>query len=169
MKDSRKSARDELELWERGLGQRIREERQRLGLSQAEVAGRMSERGFGMIQTTIAKIEAGSRPLRVSEFVGIAQALGMTWHSLLATADSMLPLGDPHIPFENDINLFITQEGAFTLDFGEEVADFTRKLEAITLAYADVRVTREAMARRGREARARESGEAPSPQKRGKE
>jgi transcriptional regulator with XRE-family HTH domain len=49
--------------------------RERSGLSQEELAQRMSERGFGFSQATIWKIESGQRPVKISEAVALSEAL----------------------------------------------------------------------------------------------
>lgn len=146
MQDSSKSERERLENWERRLGLSIRQERQRVGLSQAEVAERMSARGFSVIQTTIAKIEAGTRPLRISEFVGIAHALGTTWHSLLAVSDSVLEEDDPLAHLEARLNRVIALEDQIREHFAEELNAFRETMEQILYAYSNVRATRESIA-----------------------
>jgi transcriptional regulator with XRE-family HTH domain len=61
----------------------LRALRERGGLSQDEVARRVSERGFGFTQATIWKIESGQRPVRVSEAVALSEALELPrWHDL---------------------------------------------------------------------------------------
>ena len=52
-------------------------------MSQKELARRLTEYGFGIQQSAIAKIENGTRPLRISEMIAIAQALGIPYQSLL--------------------------------------------------------------------------------------
>lgn len=53
---------------------RLREER---GWSQTELSTRLASFGIDMHQTTIAKVEAGKRPLRVSEMFGFSHAFGL--------------------------------------------------------------------------------------------
>jgi transcriptional regulator with XRE-family HTH domain len=53
----------------------VRAFRERNGLSQEELAQRMSERGFGFSQATIWKIESGQRPVKISEAVALSEAL----------------------------------------------------------------------------------------------
>lgn len=57
-------------------------------MSQKELADRLSEFGFSIQQSAIAKIERGTRPLRVSELVAIAHALGVPWQSLMAAGEN---------------------------------------------------------------------------------
>lgn len=62
----------------------LRRRREAEGLSQDELAQRMTERGFGFSQATVWKIEQGKRPVKISEMVALADALGvLRWHTLL--------------------------------------------------------------------------------------
>lgn len=106
----------------------------------------MHAQGFGMIQTTIAKIEAGSRPLRISEFAGIAHALGMTWHSLLAVSDSMLEKGHPIEDLEERLNGLVALEDQMLDSVAAEMTEFSERLKERVFAYASVRAARESMA-----------------------
>lgn len=66
----------------------------------------MKALGFAsMMHTTIAKIEAGSRPLRLAEFVGIAQAFGMPWQSLMAEVEPMLDAAEPLADMQNRLDI----------------------------------------------------------------
>jgi transcriptional regulator with XRE-family HTH domain len=58
-------------------GRLIQEIRQSEGLTQADVAQAMAERGFPMHQQTILKIEKGLRPLRLAEALALAEVLKM--------------------------------------------------------------------------------------------
>lgn len=73
--------RDELrkliDAFERGFGQKVRAYRQERGWSQEELARRLRDLGLDMHQTTIAKLEAGRRPTRLSEAYAIALAFGL--------------------------------------------------------------------------------------------
>lgn len=62
------------------LAAQARAYREKLGMTQAEVARAMTARGFTMRQSTIAKIEAAQRPVRVNE----AAALAVVLHAGLA-------------------------------------------------------------------------------------
>lgn len=55
------------ELSEQAFGLRVRELRLALGMTQAELAERMSSLGYGMSQTMVAKMERGARPTSVGE------------------------------------------------------------------------------------------------------
>lgn len=70
------------------LAANLRLRREAAGLSQEELAERMTERGFGFSQATVWKIEQGKRPVKLSEAVALGDALGMLrWASLLDHPD----------------------------------------------------------------------------------
>jgi transcriptional regulator with XRE-family HTH domain len=71
---------------ERVLAVNLREARERLGLTQKNVADRMSFLGFSMMHTTVAKIEAGQRPVRLNEAFGLANCVGESIFSLLGVS-----------------------------------------------------------------------------------
>lgn len=73
---------------ERVIGREMRRIRERLGLTQQEVAERMLKNGFRFHQTQIAKMERGERPIRVNEWIAITIALGMTPQDMLSSAIS---------------------------------------------------------------------------------
>jgi FtsZ-interacting cell division protein YlmF/DNA-binding XRE family transcriptional regulator len=54
----------------------LRDARERHGLSQADVASEMTKAGFSFHQQTVAKIESGSRTVRLSEAEKLASVLG---------------------------------------------------------------------------------------------
>jgi transcriptional regulator with XRE-family HTH domain len=60
------------EHWETSFGRRVRQWRQARNWSQEDLANRLRRQGFDMHQTTVAKIERGTRPLRVAEAAAIA-------------------------------------------------------------------------------------------------
>lgn len=63
----------------------VRELRERSGLSQDELAQRMTDRGFGFSQATIWKIESKQRPVKVSEAAALGNALELrSWTYLTA-------------------------------------------------------------------------------------
>jgi RNA polymerase sigma factor (sigma-70 family) len=59
------------------VGERTRQYREALGWSQDELGRRLGEYGFPMHQTTVAKLEAGTRPIRLDE----VWALSLIFHS----------------------------------------------------------------------------------------
>lgn len=64
--------------WNTVFGQRIRGARTAAGLTQQEIADRMTAAGLKMHQTAIAKIESGERPATVAEAMQLACILGVT-------------------------------------------------------------------------------------------
>ncbi|MBM0125612.1 helix-turn-helix domain-containing protein [Pimelobacter simplex] len=62
---------------ERRLGVRLRREREARGWSQQEVANRLGDRGISLHMSAIAKIEAGSRTVRLNEAVALAEVFDM--------------------------------------------------------------------------------------------
>lgn len=69
---------------ERVLGTQARAYREKLGMTQAEVAKAMTARGFVMRQSTITKIENAQRPVRVNEATALAAVLHATLPDLLS-------------------------------------------------------------------------------------
>ncbi len=57
--------------------------REELGMSQEQVATAMNDLGFSWRQTTVAKTEAATRPIRVNELVALAGVLGVDVRQLL--------------------------------------------------------------------------------------
>ncbi|RAY13610.1 hypothetical protein DPM19_18195 [Actinomadura craniellae] len=53
------------------------------GLSQEDVAQMMTAAGFSWRQTTVAKTEAGARPVRLNEAVALAYFFGLTVDDML--------------------------------------------------------------------------------------
>jgi transcriptional regulator with XRE-family HTH domain len=62
---------------------RLKRERDGRGWSQAEMAKALSDNDIPMHSTTIAKIEAGDRSVRIDEAAGIADLLGVSLDGLL--------------------------------------------------------------------------------------
>lgn len=61
---------------DQNIAANVRTYREAGSLSQEELAQRMTDRGFGFTQATIWKIESGQRPVKASELVALADALG---------------------------------------------------------------------------------------------
>ena len=74
---------DIAERFSRLWGETLRSQRVASGLSQEELAGRLRAFGLDLHQTTIAKIEKGTRPLRMTEFVMFGLAMDVPWLALL--------------------------------------------------------------------------------------
>jgi transcriptional regulator with XRE-family HTH domain len=69
--------RDRYEEWERRFGDKVRQWRRARNWSQDDLVERLRDHGFEMHQTTVAKIERGTRPLRVAEAMALASILGV--------------------------------------------------------------------------------------------
>jgi transcriptional regulator with XRE-family HTH domain len=66
------------------FGKRVKAEREHRDWSQAQMAKLLSDNGIPMMHpTTIAKIEAGDRAVRIDEAAGIADLFGVSLDSLL--------------------------------------------------------------------------------------
>lgn len=74
---------------EKALGEALRSLRTARGMSQEDVATMMSRSGFSWRQTTVAKTEGGSRPVRVNEAAALALHFGVSVNELVGNqADS---------------------------------------------------------------------------------
>ena len=71
------------------LSMKIRELRQARRISQASLAGSMTQRGFAWHQSTVARIEAGRQPLRADELAAIGWILGVPAGDLLPGAGEL--------------------------------------------------------------------------------
>jgi transcriptional regulator with XRE-family HTH domain len=70
---------------DRHVAANLRYLREKAGLSQGELAQRMSDHGFGFTQATVWKIESGQRPVKLSEAVALSHALQLSpWINLVA-------------------------------------------------------------------------------------
>lgn len=66
--------------------QRLREARQR---SQGRLVEELVQQGFDMHQTTVAKLEAGKRPLRVAELMALAAIFEISPADFLAEPENL--------------------------------------------------------------------------------
>lgn len=115
----------------------MKRRRTALGLSQAQLANRITDLGGSLYQQTIAKIEAGQRAVRLQEADLIAQALRSTVSEMLA-----LSIGDPESsPETMDIDELIAQlkalqrrRDAYTSSLHQAREDEARALEAVQAA-----------------------------------
>lgn len=78
------------EISERAFGVRVRELRSALGMTQAELAGRMTSLGYGMSQTMVAKLERGARPTSIGELAVLGSIFGVPPADLLS-GDTLPP------------------------------------------------------------------------------
>jgi transcriptional regulator with XRE-family HTH domain len=66
---------------------RLRDVRLALGVTQAQLAQRMRERGHAYVQQTIVKIEQGERVPRIGEAADLAASLGASLGQLTCDED----------------------------------------------------------------------------------
>ncbi len=72
---------------EQYIGQSVARVRRGRGWTQERLATAMDVRGFPMHQTTVAKLEGGTRPIRVNELFALAEIFGLSPAHLLPEAD----------------------------------------------------------------------------------
>lgn len=73
----------EAENYSAAVGRQVFWVRTTLGLSQGELADRAAERGLSLHQTTVSKIESGTRAVTVDDLWILASALGVSVLELL--------------------------------------------------------------------------------------
>jgi transcriptional regulator with XRE-family HTH domain len=73
----RRDLREMFEQHEKILGRKVRQLRLERGWTQEQLAERLNEVGWPMHQTTVAKLEAGARPIRIAEADALAIAFGL--------------------------------------------------------------------------------------------
>jgi transcriptional regulator with XRE-family HTH domain len=88
-------------------GRQLRLLRQRLGWSQQEVADRMKAFGYNWRQSTIGKIEAAQRPLRLNELADLALLFEIPLKALLGFDAASSGWDDPDA-VEREISELIT-------------------------------------------------------------
>jgi transcriptional regulator with XRE-family HTH domain len=116
---------------EQVAGVRIREIRIARHMTQAALAKAMKALGYNWLQTTIAKVEAAERPLRLNEATDLAGVLGVEVSYLLTP-----PLTGLSAVSQDFREMLRLQEITEQLD-AEVTAlqqEFTRKQEDLTLA-----------------------------------
>lgn len=72
---------------DRNIAANLRTCREAGGISQDEMAQRMTDRGFGFSQATIWKIESGQRPVKASELAALRDSLGHTFSLVDLTSE----------------------------------------------------------------------------------
>lgn len=77
------------ELAEQAFGRRVRALRAAAGITQADLADKMTHLGVSMRQGMIAKLERGARPTSVGEIAVLANVLGVPPSSLLVPEDAL--------------------------------------------------------------------------------
>jgi transcriptional regulator with XRE-family HTH domain len=74
---------------DRHFGQRLRALREERGMSQQTLVALLGERGItSWHQTTVGKVEVGTRPVRLAEALAVAAVFDMTVDELLQDPDS---------------------------------------------------------------------------------
>lgn len=101
------------------------------GLSQSDLAKRLQERGIPLAQQTVAKIEAGTRPLKLTEAAEIAEALRVTVPDLLHPGD-------------------VVAAREMLLHTADAVRTYKEELSAAVWKYEHARVSAAAVVARGR-------------------
>jgi len=110
------------ESWEKRFGEVVRGWRLDRNWSQEEVAEKLRYEGFEMHQTTVAKIERGSRPLRVAEAAAIGAVFDMP---VMAVFELSLPNDAPW--WSRDSQPTPQREKQEQLERARELADHARK------------------------------------------
>lgn len=73
---------------EKTFALKLRARREAAGLTQQQLAGQVNAAGYRMYQSTIAKIETGSRAIRLNDAVALAAALDLPLTDLLDDGDA---------------------------------------------------------------------------------
>lgn len=78
---------------EEEVGRKIEALRTNAGLGQKELSERLRAAGVNWSQGTLSKVENGSRPIRFTEAIKVAQVLGVTTNELQPSGGAL----DPHV------------------------------------------------------------------------
>jgi transcriptional regulator with XRE-family HTH domain len=78
---------------DRAFGARLRTARRRAGCSQGELSDRLSEVGVRLSASSIARIEAGAQPVRLTEAIGLAHALSVNLCEMIPEIGPVLGRG----------------------------------------------------------------------------
>lgn len=136
------------------VGQRVARLRRVRGLTQDQLADHLASHGHDMHQSTVAKLEAGKRPIRVNELVALARILGVSAHELIT--DGELEHAGELAVAERELRAARAQEAATAREL-RHVEQKLREVQAQRDYVADqARVDRDRVA--GLEARVRELG-----------
>ncbi|MFJ4026392.1 helix-turn-helix domain-containing protein [Paenarthrobacter sp. NPDC089989] len=129
------------EATERAFGARVRELRTALGMTQADLAARMTTLGYGMSQTMIAKLERGARPTSVGELAVLGDILAVPLPSLLA--GETLP---PEIARINELRIRVYNKASAIVELKREMEKVATSLEVQRVGLeGSVRVYNEAL------------------------
>ncbi|WP_405476286.1 helix-turn-helix domain-containing protein [Paenarthrobacter ilicis] len=111
-------------------------------MTQAELGNRMTDLGYGMSQTMIAKMERGARPTSIGEVAVLGDILGVALPDLLA--GETLP---PEIARINEARLRVYNKAAAVQEHAREVERAATALEVQRVGLeGSVRVFNEALA-----------------------
>lgn len=121
---------------EQALGAKIRELRIERGMSQSDLADAMGKRGFPMHQTTVAKLETGKRPLRLTEAMAAASTFGLPAAALLlatfrAETPSEADLRTAISESQSKVHDLRRQLGRAIQQFAHDYAHETRRIIAL--------------------------------------
>lgn len=124
---------------EKALCQKLKALREGKGWSQAELASRLNDVGYDFHQTTIAKLEAGKRPLRVAELYAFSFAFRMPVQALISVPLSADPISPSLASLEArlaDLDQARQQNRDSLMQIIEQLADVqsTYELERLRLA-----------------------------------
>lgn len=106
--------------WELFFGLHVKDLRKARGWSQEELANRMSAVGHPMHQTTVAKLESGSRPTNVGEVAALAAIFRLSIAALFDRSDD-------HMTRLKELAALAARLSAMA----EERAKLTRRLAAL--------------------------------------
>lgn len=116
----------------RAFGEGVRKLRQMKGLSQQALAGAASAAGAPMHQTTITKIESGTRATSLSEAATLAAVLDAPLADLLSGG---VPMGSGVSRWDSDVRRCVAEWGRVSKELGTTVellyelrAEFARLL-----------------------------------------
>ena len=130
VKAHHQATRETYERVERDIGDNIRRQRLSSEMSQENLATAMTIQGFPMHQTTVAKVEAGKRPLRVAELYAFADALDVPLLALM-TDRRITPLPvDNELPVdqieEQLVELMLKRDDALS-ELSQQVEEHARR------------------------------------------
>lgn len=118
------------------FGRRMRQERERTGMSPAELARRVSELADSIVdQNDLARIENGQRSIRLDEAVAAADVLGLPLAALLSD--------DPERDSEYLISRFVDELAAT----GRQVEQLRARMHQLGSAIAALTSDRQSFAR----------------------
>ena len=100
------------------MGENLRKIREDRGLSQSQLADRMTERGFKWSPTTVADVEKARRGLQTDELLGAALCLASSPAGLLA-ANVPVTIGNVTVDDPGIFNMWVQGRVRLWVDEGE--------------------------------------------------